>query len=737
MNNLSSASNHNGGAIHFGKDGKLYIAVGENADPAHSQTLANLLGKMLRLNANGTIPTDNPFYNTASGVNRAIWALGLRNPFTFAVQPGTGRMFINDVGAGSWEEINEAVAGANYGWPNCEGTCNPSNPSYRDPLFRYPHGSGTSAGFCIAGGAFYNPSTVQYPAAYVGVYFFADYVNGWIRKLDPANGNAVTVFATGITSPVDLKVSADGRLHYLTRDGGGVVSAIRYTSSQAPQITQQPSDQTVQVGQPATFTVTATGSQPLSYQWQRNGVNIPGATASSYTLTSTTAADDGAAFRCVVSNAYGTAASNPAYLHISSDDPPTGTITSPANGTLYAAGDTIQFAGTATDPEDGNLPASAFSWTIVFHHDTHTHPFLGPSNGVRSGSFTIPNEGEKAANVWYRIHLTVTDSASQTQTSFRDVRPWTAILSLATSPPGLRVSLDGQPVTTPISVTSVVGMHRTLGALSPQTLNGTTYQFSSWSDGGAATHTINSPAANTTYTAAYQVVSSVVGTPAAIGANDGVYPEKVRIVWSSVSGASYYRVYRASTAGGPKTALSPWRTSTSFDDTTGTPGVIYYYSAQAAADSNGGRAGNYSVEDPGWRALTPPGGVAASDATYPDRVAVRWNSTAGATHYRVSRATSAGGTKTALSGWIAATTYNDTSASPGVTYYYSVQAAVSNTGLRVELIQCRRSWIPKLGTGRNVGSHRPRKVRTRCHQKQTQAGRFHHRGCLGRKASAD
>src|SRR5688572_21068534 len=110
LNPLSGATNHNGGALHFGIDGKLYIAVGENANPFNAQSLNNLLGKVLRINADGSIPEDNPFYNVAAGANRAIWALGLRNPFTFAVQPGTGRLFINDVGSGGGgvrEEINE------------------------------------------------------------------------------------------------------------------------------------------------------------------------------------------------------------------------------------------------------------------------------------------------------------------------------------------------------------------------------------------------------------------------------------------------------------------------------------------------------------------------------------------------------------------------------------------------------------------------------------------------------
>jgi glucose/arabinose dehydrogenase len=100
LDRLSSATNHNGGALHFGRDLKLYVAVGENGRSTNSQTLDNLLGKLLRINSDGTIPADNPFHATAVGKNRAIWALGLRNPFTFALHRVTGRMFVNDVGGG-------------------------------------------------------------------------------------------------------------------------------------------------------------------------------------------------------------------------------------------------------------------------------------------------------------------------------------------------------------------------------------------------------------------------------------------------------------------------------------------------------------------------------------------------------------------------------------------------------------------------------------------------------------
>jgi glucose/arabinose dehydrogenase len=149
---------HMGGGIEFGKDDKLYVATADNLTPANSQQLTNLFGKMLRIIKSGSIPTDNPFYRTTSGKNRAIWALGMRNPFKFAIQPGTGTIFINDVGGDTpeaWEEINRGAAGANYGWPVHEGVA--KDPPYVDPIFAYAHGSTDTTGCAITGGTFYPP----------------------------------------------------------------------------------------------------------------------------------------------------------------------------------------------------------------------------------------------------------------------------------------------------------------------------------------------------------------------------------------------------------------------------------------------------------------------------------------------------------------------------------------------------------------------------------------------------
>ncbi len=231
LDNLSTATNHNGGAIHFGPDGKLYVGVGENANSANSQTLTNRLGKILRYNPDGSIPTDNPFFNTATGANGAIWALGLRNPFTFGFQPGTGRLFINDVGQSTWEEINDGIAGSNYGWPNCEGACSPTNMNFRDPLFQYGHGTSSTTGCAIVGAAFYNPPVNQFPASYLGKYFFGDLCSGWIRLFDPASGTA-SGFASGISSLVDLHVGPDGCLYYLAQGNNGQVFRIAATPAQ-------------------------------------------------------------------------------------------------------------------------------------------------------------------------------------------------------------------------------------------------------------------------------------------------------------------------------------------------------------------------------------------------------------------------------------------------------------------------------------------------------------------------
>ncbi|MFE8596064.1 PQQ-dependent sugar dehydrogenase [Archangium violaceum] len=500
------ANNHNGGALHFRPDGKLYVAVGDNTRSELAPRLDSLMGKVLRLEKDGSIPTDNPFYTRTTGSNRAIWAIGLRNPFSLAVQPGTGRIFINDVGSGDWEEINDGIAGANYGWPDTEGPT--TDPRYRTPLFAYRHGSGTSNGCAITAGVFYNPAQRQFPTEYTGRYFFSDYCNGWIRTYDPKDG-AVAVFATGLEAPVDLDVGPDGSLYYLDR-AEDEVRRIRYmASNEAPTLTSQPTSLTVSPGQSATFTVGASGTPPLRYQWLRNDSNLAGYTAASLALPAVTLSDSGARFRVRVANDFGSVLSNEVTLTVRSNTAPVATLLQPVDGTLYSAGNIITYEGRGTDAEDGTLPDSAFTWQVDFHHDEHLHPFVPATRGVRSGRFTIPDRGETAANVWYRIHLRVADSGGAVHELFRDIRPRKVKLRMNTEPAGLRVTLDGQPQPTPLEVETVAGVVRALGAVSPQEKDGKTYVFDRWSHGGDASQEVR-PTVDSQYTAVFRDSSTPV-----------------------------------------------------------------------------------------------------------------------------------------------------------------------------------------------------------------------------------
>ena len=505
---LSSATNHNGGAMNFGPDGKLYVAIGENANTSHAQNLDTYHGKLLRINPDGSVPAGNP-YPTGTEQRRRVWSYGLRNPYTFAIQPGTGRIFLNDVGQNTWEEIDDATTGGlNFGWPDTEGPT--TAPGVASPVFSYQHGSGDGRGCAITGGTFFNPTSSNYPASYTGKYFYQDLCNQWINYIDVSGSTAVrSPFATSLPgNAVGLTTGLDGNLYYLSRSAGALYKVVYTSPTSVPVITGQPANVSVTPGQAASFTVTAAGTAPLSYQWQKDGVNISGATAATYSIASVAAANAGQ-YRAVVTNAVGSATSNAATLTVTAPNTaPVAQVLTPAIGTTYAAGTTISFSGDATDAEDGTLPASAFSWRVDFHHADHVHDGTPFNQGAKSGTFDIPNTGETDADVFYRLYLTVTDAGGLRHTVYRDILPRTSALTFATNPPGLQLTLDGQPISTPTTVTSVEGVLRTLGVVSPQTVSGVTYEFTGWSQGGTATQTVATPTNDATYTATFRVVSA-------------------------------------------------------------------------------------------------------------------------------------------------------------------------------------------------------------------------------------
>lgn len=607
LDNLSSATNHNGGAIHFGADGKLYIAIGDNASGANAQNLDTYHGKFLRVNKDGTAPADNPF-PSGTDQRKRVWAYGLRNPFTFDIQPGTGKIFLNDVGQNTWEEVDDAtVGGRNFGWPSTEGAT--STPGFTTPVFTYTHSGSECA---ITGGTFFNPVTTNYPPAYTGMYFIQDLCGGWISYFNPDVASPTLVpFGTSVGGQsLALSTGPDGNLYYLSRSNSRLYRVIYTPPADAPVITTDPQPQTITAGQTATFTVEATGAQPLNYQWQRNSVNVNGATAATLTITNAQPAQQGN-YRAIVTNTSGTAASNEAELivtalpqlpvitsqpqpstvnagaqatftisftgtppltfqwqknqvniinatsstlTINSSSPadagnyrvvvtnaagsatsneatltvlpvnqkPTANIVTPVDNTSYSAATTVSYSGTASDPEQGDLPASAFKWEVFFYHG-NLKDALPTLTNSKTGSFDVPNRSDLTTNAFYRIRLTVTDDKGAVGKDSVDVKPAVSNVTFKTVPPGLQVTIAGQATTTPVTFASVKGMLLDLSVVTQQ-LAGITYQFESWSQGGPATQTLATPNTDQTYTATFSVLTGMED----INLLPSLYPNPVR-----------------------------------------------------------------------------------------------------------------------------------------------------------------------------------------------------------------
>jgi hypothetical protein len=182
---------------------------------------------------------------------------------------------------------------------------------------------------------------------------------------------------------------------------------------------------------------------------------------------------------------------------------PTAVINAPPAGTTWKVGDVINFSGSATDAQDGTLPASALSWDLIMHHcpsTCHEHP-LRSFDGVASGSFVTPDHEYPS---YLELKLTAKDSGGLTDTKSLRLDPKTVVLTFQTTPGGLSLTVNSTTSKATLTRTVIVGSRNTVSAISPQPKANKSYSFASWSDGGAQTHTIVAPAVAATYTARFK-----------------------------------------------------------------------------------------------------------------------------------------------------------------------------------------------------------------------------------------
>ncbi len=485
-----------------------------------------LNGSVLRLDpATGLAAPGNPFVVSGSAdVNeRRIIGYGFRNPFRIALKPGTNDVWIGDVGWSGWEELDripDLTTARNYAWPCFEGpstqytglTICPLQAQTTSAVFQYNHSSAAvpndgcdrSQGSAIAGMAFYLGGK-NYPPAYDNALFLSDYTRNclWVMFPDGSgepDPTTTAAFAASAQGPVDMQLGPDGGVYYVDYNMGRIIRIV-YGLHAAASANPTSGPVPLNVQFDSTGTVPAQPGDILTYAWDLDGDGqFDDSSAAQPSFEYDTIGTYVARLK-VSDNHGGFDVSAPITIE-AGNSAPTATILTPSSALTWKVGDLIAFSGEATDPQDGTLPPSALSWSVILHHcpsACHTH-VVQTFDGVDSGAFAAPDHEYPS---FIEIQLTATDSGNLTSTTSVNLNPQSVGLTFESVPSGLTLSSGTLTQVTPFTQTVIVNSQNTIIAPTPQGLYPVIWEFASWSDGGAQSHTIVAPAAPVTLTATF------------------------------------------------------------------------------------------------------------------------------------------------------------------------------------------------------------------------------------------